>query len=159
MQKSQPLVAESQRSAASGDVASVGILSMSSVAPLNLLLKNAGSDVVNGNYIAKNSKTIPVGFAKTCEEMSWNSQEMWLKLSNQVSPWWKHKDNESYIYYNQNDGQWWIDDPSGKGLYVAKVPTGVINAGNMNAAKPPVVGWTLLSGAIEPAPLVQTVGY
>jgi hypothetical protein len=39
------------------------------------------------------------------------------------------------------------------------VQIGVINANNMNAAKPPVVGWTLLSGAIEPAPLVQTVGY
>lgn len=47
-----------------GDVSSVGILSMSSVAPLNLVLKNAGSDVVNGNYNAKNPKTIPVGFAK-----------------------------------------------------------------------------------------------
>lgn len=30
---------------------------------------------------------------------------MWLKLSNQVSPWWKHKDNDSYIYYNKGDGQ------------------------------------------------------
>jgi hypothetical protein len=30
---------------------------------------------------------------------------MWKQLSNEVSPWWKHSDNESYIYYNRGDGQ------------------------------------------------------
>jgi hypothetical protein len=42
---------------------------------------------------------------RTCDEMGWDSQKMWKQLSNEVSPWWKHSDNESYIYYNRGDGQ------------------------------------------------------
>ena len=42
---------------------------------------------------------------RTCDQMGWDSQKMWKQLSNQVSPWWKHSENESYIYYNKGDGQ------------------------------------------------------
>ena len=44
-------------------------------------------------------------FERTCDEMGWDSPKMWKQLSNQVSPWWKHSENESYIYYNKGDGQ------------------------------------------------------
>ena len=30
-------------------------------------------------------------------------------LSREGLPWFKHKDNESYIYRNLGDGMWWID--------------------------------------------------
>jgi hypothetical protein len=42
---------------------------------------------------------------RTCDEMGWESLKMWKQLSNQVSPWWKHAENESYIYYNKGDGK------------------------------------------------------
>jgi len=123
----------------------------------NLIVKDAGSRVVNGNYIAKDPKVLPKGFVKTCDDMGWNPESMWLQLSNQVSPWWKHTDNESYIYYNKGDGQWWIDDPTGRGLYVAKISKGVITLTNMDAARPPVTGWVLLGGGREPTPSVEMI--
>jgi hypothetical protein len=122
---------------------SISLQSFSSSDSCNLIVKDAGSRVVNGNYIAKDPKVLPKGFIKyepfisiicdhliwiflfnleyftnhslyvfrdnciyrTCDDMGWNSESMWLQLSNQVSPWWKHTDNESYIYYNKGDGQ------------------------------------------------------
>jgi hypothetical protein len=42
----------------------VGILSMSAVAPLDLFVKDAGTAIVNGQYIAKNPISLPTGFVK-----------------------------------------------------------------------------------------------
>ena len=112
----------------------LGLSTVATVASMNLVVKGAGSAVVNGLYLARPPAQIPVGFARwhlrnnvslqfmlnssiddvwkllmlprrTCDEMVWDSPKMWKQLSNQVSPWWKHSDNESYIYYNKGDGQ------------------------------------------------------
>jgi hypothetical protein len=34
-------------------------------------------------------------------------------MDAQVTPWWE-ADNDSYIYFNRGDGQWWLDGPDGK---------------------------------------------
>eukprot|EP00949_MAST-11_sp_MAST-11-sp1_P001796 g1796.t1 len=64
----------------------------------------AGVDVVNGLY-SIGPDSIPDGFAKTCVEMGWDSQEMWDKLYDTGTPWFKHDDNDSYIYRNKLDGR------------------------------------------------------
>lgn len=71
---------------------------------------------------------------------------MWRRLSDQVTPWWE-AENESYIYYNRGDGQWWIDGPDGRGLYI-------VEGGERT---PPQKGWVRLTGAKEPCPEVNIV--
>ena len=41
---------------------------------------------------------------------------------------------QAYIYRNKADGQWWIDEPSGDGVYVAP----------RTAPLPPTGGWRAL---------------
>merc|ERR1712032_1283455 len=65
-------------------------------------------------------------------------------LSNQESPWYE-AENGSYIYWNMNDGQWWIDAPDGRGVYVVKASPDSV----------PAQGWELLQGAKPPAPRVE----
>jgi len=74
----------------------------------------------------------------------WDSEQMWQKLSNQESPWYE-AENGSYIYWNTNDGQWWIDAPDGRGVYVVKASPDSL----------PAQGWQLLQGAKAPAPRVE----
>eukprot|EP00746_Dinoflagellata_sp_MGD_P150101 gnl/MRDRNA2_/MRDRNA2_82031_c0_seq1.p1 gnl/MRDRNA2_/MRDRNA2_82031_c0~~gnl/MRDRNA2_/MRDRNA2_82031_c0_seq1.p1 ORF type:complete len:332 (-),score=80.22 gnl/MRDRNA2_/MRDRNA2_82031_c0_seq1:130-1125(-) len=109
-----------------------------------LQVAGSGVDAVNQVYREKNPKYIPVGFSLTCAEMKWDSEQMWQRLSNQQSPWYE-ADNGSYIYWNTNDGQWWIDAPDGRGVYVVKA----------SPASVPAQGWQLLQGAKPPAPRVQ----
>lgn len=111
-----------------------------------LQVAGSGVDAVNQVYVEKNPKFIPVGFSLTCAEMKWDPEQMWQQLSNQKSPWYE-AENGSYIYWNMNDGQWWIDAPDGRGVYVAKAsPTSV-----------PAKGWQLLQGAKPPAPRVEVL--
>ena len=44
---------------------------------------------------------------------------MWRKLSDGRRPWFE-SDNGSYIYWNRSDGCWWIDGPTGAGVYIQK---------------------------------------
>merc|ERR1711904_99124 len=109
-----------------------------------LQVVGSGVDAVNQVYKEKNPQLIPVGFSLTCAEMKWDSEQMWQQLSNQKSPWYE-AENGSFIYWNKNDGQWWIDAPDGSGVYVTKAsPTSV-----------PAQGWQLLRGAKPPAPQVE----
>jgi hypothetical protein len=109
-------------------------------------IAGSGAQDVNQVYTERNPDVVPVGFSLTCAEMSWDSEQMWMKLSNQKSPWYE-ADNGSYIYWNQNDGQWWIDAPDGKGVYIVKgAPTEL-----------PTSGWKALPGAPNPLPKVETV--
>eukprot|EP00873_Tetraselmis_striata_P013834 jgi/Tetstr1/434098/TSEL_023242.t1 len=80
--------------------------------------------------------------------MGWPTAKMWDQLSERplgdTARWWWESENESYIYYNRGDNQWWVDGPSGAGLYV--VP-------DMDASPvPPQDGWIPLQGAARPAP-------
>ena len=48
---------------------------------------------------------------------------------------------QAYIYWNKSNGVWWIDEPSGNGVYIAKAPSWA----------PPQTGWKAL-GPFGPLP-------
>lgn len=104
----------------------------------------SGVAAVNAVYQERDPKVVPVGFSLTCAENSWDPEEMWLQLSNQRTPWFE-AENGSYIYWNRGDGQWWIDAPDGRGLYVARAPE----------TATPSSGWQALPGAALPLPQVE----
>eukprot|EP00746_Dinoflagellata_sp_MGD_P167775 gnl/MRDRNA2_/MRDRNA2_98675_c0_seq1.p1 gnl/MRDRNA2_/MRDRNA2_98675_c0~~gnl/MRDRNA2_/MRDRNA2_98675_c0_seq1.p1 ORF type:complete len:348 (-),score=60.02 gnl/MRDRNA2_/MRDRNA2_98675_c0_seq1:50-1093(-) len=107
-------------------------------------VSGSGTVGVNHIYTEMKAKVIPVGFSLTCTENNWDPEEMWLRLSDQKTPWYL-AENGAYMYWNRGDGQWWIDAPEGHGVYVMKAP----------ATKPPQHGWQLLPGAQGPAPRVD----
>lgn len=89
---------------------------------------------VNGDYYPKSPTEIPKGFADVCVAQVWETQKMWEKLNGQdplQNMWFKHTENDSYIYYNKGDSKWWIDGPDGKGVWIVEGP---IHA-------PPAHGW------------------
>lgn len=127
-----------------------------------IIVSGAGTVVVNGFYgIIRNASEIPQGFSSTCVQMRWDASRMWLQLSDQVTPWYLHE-NGSYIYYNVGDEQWWIDEPSGAGVYIAPdagsagqadvMPDG---ASTTRIKVPPKGGWKGLKGAKPPLPTVE----
>lgn len=99
---------------------------------------------VNAIYKGRDPTVIPIGFSLTCAEMKWDPEQMWAKLSDQKTEWYE-ADNGSYIYWNQGDGHWWIDAPSGKGVYIAEAPS----------AAPPTSGWRALEGVPSPLPQIR----
>lgn len=109
-----------------------------------LSVDGSGTEAVNRVYLERDPRIIPLGFSLTCAENAWDSEEMWKQLSNQKTPWYE-AENGSYIYWNKGDGQWWIDAPDGKGVYVAKAPD----------STPPAKGWVSLPGAPAPLPVVR----
>mmetsp|Transcript_255 Transcript_255/g.393 ORF Transcript_255/g.393 Transcript_255/m.393 type:complete len:364 (-) Transcript_255:138-1229(-) len=104
----------------------------------------SGAESVNKKYTERPAWVIPMGFSLTCAEMKWDSEKMWNQLSDQKTPWYE-AENGAYIYWNKGDGQWWIDAPDGKGLYVVSSPA---------AEFPPSEGWQALSGAPPKLPKV-----
>jgi len=97
----------------------------------------AGVPSVVGSFVAKSpTAEIPKGFAAVCESMRWPTAESWRSLADQQKTWFLHE-NGAYIYRNTRDGQWWIDEPSGGGVYVAKSDSDL----------PPTEGWVLLPQA------------
>ena len=125
-----------------------------------LLVVRAGTAAVNGRYeIMRDATLIPRGFTLTCQAMGWEPVGMWRRLSDQTTPWYLHE-NGSYIYWNQGDGQWWIDEPSGAGVYVSKghaaeAAVAAAGRGATTTPVPPADGWRLLQGAKGPAPTVE----
>jgi hypothetical protein len=109
-----------------------------------LQVKSSGASNVNQAYTERNAQVIPIGFSLTCAENAWDSERMWMQLSDQKTPWYEAA-NGAYIYWNQGDGQWWIDAPDGKGVYVVKSRRDVL----------PSSGWQPLPGAPRPAPTVE----
>mmetsp|Transcript_35197 Transcript_35197/g.70186 ORF Transcript_35197/g.70186 Transcript_35197/m.70186 type:complete len:120 (-) Transcript_35197:189-548(-) len=111
--------------------------------PSSSLLKitAAGVASVVGNFHQRDPHVIPRGFAKVCVEMGWDTQVSWEKLSDLRRPWFESP-NGAYIYWNAADGQWWIDEPSGNGVYVALT----------SDLLPPSVGWKALSSGKPPLP-------
>ena len=87
-----------------------------------LAVVGAGVDSVNQQYSARSPTDIPAGFTSTCNEMGWASEQMWVQLSDGHRPWFEAA-NGAYIYWNRSDGCWWIDAPSGAGLYILKAST------------------------------------
>ena len=111
-----------------------------------IVISGAGESVVNGEYTQRDSKIIPKGFAATCDTMGWESEAMWQRLADDTKPWFEHE-NGSYIYRNKGDGKWWIDEPSGKGVYIV----------SSTAALPPPRGWEALSTGRMPCPHVEAL--
>eukprot|EP00435_Cladocopium_sp_Y103_P067315 s320_g29.t2 len=109
-----------------------------------LRVSNSGVASVNAIYIERDPKVIPVGFSLTCSEQRWDAEKMWLQLSDQKTAWYE-AENGAYIYWNKGDGQWWIDAPDGKGVYITKAPPTAV----------PQDGWRALPGASAPLPSVQ----
>ena len=112
-------------------------------------VSGAGMKDVNGVYDsvdaqALNLKRIPAGFIRTCEQMGWDSDAMWRDLYDSDTPYYLHRENDSYIYRNKGDGRWWIDGPSGAGVYIIQ----------SREKLPPPKSWTALDRAHLPVPKV-----
>merc|ERR1712127_389595 len=117
---------------------------------IKLNVMNSEVPEVNGDYFPKNPKEVPSGFASVCQKQGWDTQRMWAKL-NGLDPitdsWFSHTENESYIYWNRNDGKWWIDGPDGNGVWILDGPSHA----------PPAHGWMhVMSGATTGAPMIRT---
>jgi hypothetical protein len=115
--------------------------------PKQISIRSAGFNAVNGVYQQKHPTVIPSGFDRTCRSMNWDTAQMWNQLSDQRRPWYE-AENESYVYWNKGDGKWWIDGPSGAGVYIVK------NAGWV----PPKSGWISLDSDYQPVPTVLVEG-
>jgi hypothetical protein len=115
-------------------------------APQKISIRSAGFQHVNGIYQQKSPTLIPAGFDRTCRAMNWNTEQMWTQLSDQCRPWYE-AENESYVYWNRGDGKWWIDGPSGAGIFIVK------NDGWF----PPKSGWIALDSDYEPLPEVTPI--
>ncbi|KAL3928906.1 MAG: hypothetical protein SGBAC_012441 [Bacillariaceae sp.] len=121
---------------------------MTTTSATMIRVQGAGVASVNGVYKAKPYSEVPAGFAKTCDKMGWPSEATWVKLAVPTLDWYE-ADNGSYIYLHK-EGQWWIDDPSGAGIYIAD---------NLNGNNPlplnPSSDWKPLGQGRLPLPSVE----
>ena len=127
-------------------------MSCKSTATTQISVKSAGFHPVNGIYHAQSATSIPAGFDRTCRNMNWDTEQMWKNLSDQKTAWFEQSDNESYIYWNRGDGKWWMDGPSGAGVYIVPDPNLVVGNG-----LPPTSGWVALSSDFNPVPEVKVL--
>ena len=58
---------------------------------------------------------------------------------------WFEAESGAYIYWNRGDGNWWIDDADGGGVYIARGSDDL----------PPKDGWVVLPTAQLPLPDVR----
>lgn len=105
-----PPEARSGNSMADGCAADAGVA---------VVVAEASVEDVNGEYSARSPDVIPAGFAATCAQMRWEPGQMWKQLSDGRRLWFE-AENGSYIYWNRSDGCWWIDAPSGAGVYIQR---------------------------------------
>ncbi len=109
-----------------------------------LRIESAGLPSLVGAYDAKrHHDATPDGFDSVCRTMGWDTQTMWHTLADKTKPWFLHQ-NGAYVYWNTQDGQWWIDEPTGHGVYVAKT----------NETMPPTDGWRSLRPDVSELPVV-----
>jgi hypothetical protein len=107
-----------------------------------------------GTYKVQSPADIPKSFIEVCRQAGWNPGDMWQKLQGgpeKGNPWFKHTDNESYVYRNLSDGLWWIDGPSGMGVFTAEGPPNAV----------PAHGWRFLgqkpgAATVVLPPMVRT---
>lgn len=107
-------------------------------------INSAGVPSVVGSYVQRKPDVIPEGFALVCRNMRWDPKKTWSTLSDLRRPWFE-AENGAYVYWNTNDRQWWIDEPDGGGVYVAK------DEGEL----PPSKGWQALPNGKAPLPTVS----
>ncbi|MEW5312180.1 MAG: hypothetical protein WDW38_003827 [Sanguina aurantia] len=124
--------------------------SLSGAAQQRVSVSNAGCDIVNGSYEKRPASSIPKAFAMVCEQNSWDTQSTWHQL-NGASDWWELPANDSLMYYNRGDKQWWMDSgETGMGVYVSPMASAAHAANNL----PPSSGWRPLSKGVMPLPEV-----
>ena len=105
----------------------------------------AGVASVVGSYAQRSpKKSIPDGFAAVCTQQRWSIEATWKQLCDFDAPYFEHE-NGSYMYRNIADGQWWIDEPNGGGVYVALSQDKL----------PPSTGWKALSDGKSPLPQIE----
>ena len=100
-----------------------------------IIVAGSGVSEVNGDYSSTSCTQVPRGFAAVCEKQGWKTSTMWAQLN--AGQTWYAAPNGAYIYYNVQDQHWWIDAPSGAGVFKAPAP----------AHAPPQLGWNPLGAA------------
>lgn len=98
---------------------------------------------VIGKYAPRSANVVPEGFAKVCIQQRWDVQGTWQRLCDFRKPWFE-AENGAYIYFNKGDGQWWVDEADGTGVYVSRRDTPL----------PPADGWEPLGSSPMPVPNV-----
>ena len=68
---------------------------------------------IHGRYHAcDGTNEIPEGFKLVCVQNKWNVETTWQGLNGGHDlVWFKHAENDAYVYRNSQDGCWWIDGP------------------------------------------------
>jgi len=83
---------------------------------------------VDGTYVQRDGTvSVPVKFAEVCLQNGWDVAKTWSTLNGGAEGvWFAHEageeKNPSYVYFNKNDGCWWIDGPDGLGVFKASGP-------------------------------------
>jgi len=122
----------------------------SNVVKLNVM-GSAQVPEINGDYLAMDPSTeIPRGFDLVCKQQGWDTNDMWKRLNgvdSKADTWFKHSENDSYVYWNKSDQSWWIDGPDGNGVWIVKGPSHA----------PPAHGWVhIASRSTKGAPMIRT---
>eukprot|EP00933_Yihiella_yeosuensis_P048098 TRINITY_DN4410_c3_g1_i1.p1 TRINITY_DN4410_c3_g1~~TRINITY_DN4410_c3_g1_i1.p1 ORF type:complete len:388 (+),score=66.18 TRINITY_DN4410_c3_g1_i1:117-1166(+) len=116
---------------------------------------NSGNEDVNGDYHVRDGSVIPEKFDLVCKQNSWNTKQMWEKLSgagNGNSVNWFEAPNKSYIYFNVADEHWWIDGPDGLGVYKSRGPPFAVPGYPRGSGG--AFGWFALDEKSHPVPTV-----
>ena len=113
----------------------------------------SGIASVNTKYEWRSSNLIPEGFARVCVQNQWDVETTWAQLNGGRN--WLHASNDAYIYLNSMDDQWWIDEPSGRGVFVA--PHQKVLSSLNNDFLPPMNGWRALEQGNSPLPNVELI--
>ncbi len=100
---------------------------------------------MNTEFQWTTAETIPPGFAKVCVKNGWDTSQMWSRLNGERR-WLRSTTNDAYMYWNNGDGYWWIDEPNGLGVFISP---------NNDPNKPPLGGWRALKPEYEPLPVVE----
>lgn len=104
----------------------------------SISLSAAFTKGTNGVYVAREPEDIPTGFVRMCGKAGgFAPRPLWETLTNGVTPWFE-SGGGSFIYLNCQEGNWWIDDSTGSGMYLA--------APRESLLLPPTSGWTTLTG-------------
>lgn len=84
--------------------------------------------LIDGTYVRRDGNvSVPAAFADVCAKNGWDVASTWSRLNGGAnSLWFAHEageeKNPSYVYFNKNDGCWWIDGPDGLGVFKAPGP-------------------------------------
>ena len=62
--------------------------------------------------------------------------------------WYKHKGNESYIYYNCADSKWWLEGPDGSTVYTNSLRLSHCLMQTYQPRVPPESGWKLVQSHV-----------